>query len=521
MPADDHEEAVKAAIETGHLIPSDIGYFLARPHQRPKVILDEYDQYDDRNIWANIWRINEVDTSQPLPRQLLEVSSLNIPPFTDEKNDEAIVTAAVELALSRGALQTTDDDKIELPPAGIPEKWKRAWERTGTELDEPTDRHFLKMALRGTEDLEDLDDAETHVQNALDQNTLYETDGGIRINDPETSEGPPLTPESDEDSEDDDSDDDPDGTGESGDDGPDTGGGRESESGSDGTPADEENEDTEADEQSDAAEETTEATDTGEASGEADTAASDQSPPERVTLNEEFSPDDMTPVPGTDRTVLEATAGGEKPPEDYEQAELWDITPTDEAPEGWQDAFAAGIGFWDGESSGTRRMIFELLIRVWIESPEPVTLNHRLSPASDYGPGNDLRLGHAAEKRRLSVPRLWWWMEMCVRGSILRVVIEPEINAIRLCIVVAVRAAFPPRNLQTARRVQSRREFDDEFGRVHRVVERRGLDERFLAQEEVTNLLEAREIDWANRPGDVVRHRFTASLHRGPAHDRN
>jgi hypothetical protein len=346
MPADDHEEAVKAAIETGHLIPSDIGYFLARPHQRPKVILDEYDQYDDRNIWANIWRINEVDTSQPLPRQLLEVSSLNIPPFTDEKNDEAIVTAAVELALSRGALQTTDDDKIELPPAGIPEKWKRAWERTGTELDEPTDRHFLKMALRGTEDLEDLDDAETHVQNALDQNTLYETDGGIRINDPETSEGPPLTPESDEDSEDDDSDDDPDGTGESGDDGPDTGDEGESESGSDGTPADEANEDTEADEQSDAtedAEETTEATDTGEASGEADTAASDQSPPERVTLNEEFSPDDMTPVPGTDRTVVEETAGGEKPPEDYEQAELWDITPTDEAPEGWKDAFAAVI----------------------------------------------------------------------------------------------------------------------------------------------------------------------------------
>ena len=353
MPADDHEEAVKAAIETGHLIPSDIGYFLARPHQRPKVILDDYDQYDDRNIWANIWRINEVDTSKPLPRQLLEVSSLNIPPFTDEKHDEAIVTAAVELAISRGALQTTEDNRIELPPAGIPEKWKRAWEQTGTELDEPTDRHFLKMALRGTEDLEDLDAAETHVQNALDQNTLYKTDGGIRINDPETSDGPPLTPESDTDSDDDsdDSDDDPDATNESGGDGPETGDEGESESDSDTPPADEETEATETDDQSDAAEDTedtTDATDTNEASGEPDTAASAQSPPERVTLNEAFSPDDMTPVPGTDRTVVAEETAGEKPPEDYERAECWDITPTDGAPEGWKDAFAAVIDAYHG-----------------------------------------------------------------------------------------------------------------------------------------------------------------------------
>jgi hypothetical protein len=376
MPPDIHEKAINAGVESGHLIPSDIGLFLARPHQRPKVILDDYERYDNRNIWADVWRQNGREEDRHIPRRVLQISALDVGPFTGERGDKQTVTAAIEIALKRGALQTTEDNKIKLPPAGIPKKWKRVWDEYGADTDEAIDREFLEMTLRGIERLDSIEDAENKVQDAIHKNTLYETDNGIRINDPQSDEGPPL----DSDDEDDDGDgagsaNDTDGGGGGGDadredaetSTQDTGGedspdgdsgqadeadGTEAESGSEttlsGTPATD-SDDTAGDNVTGPLDDRSDI-DLDEGSGEVTEASADATD---QTGDGEKPADGGADSTAADRTADEVgedggvgatlQTGDETAPDDYEGAEQWAITPTEQAPDEWKDAFAAAM----------------------------------------------------------------------------------------------------------------------------------------------------------------------------------
>jgi hypothetical protein len=365
MPPDVHEEAIKAAVESGQLIPSDIGYFLSRPHQRPEVILENPDQYDKRSLWADVWQKNPVEEDEPVPRHILQVSALDIGPFTGERRDEQTVTAGIEIALQRGALQTTDDNLIKLPPAGIPNKWERVWKKCNADTDDPVKRKFLQMTLRGVESLDSIEAADNQIQDALNKNILYETDAGIRINDPETDEGPPLDP-SDDDGDSGDGDGDGEGEGDEADtDQPDF---------DDDTETDADPDDGTADATTESAPDGSEQSDPTDAGDDVEGPLDDRSDididldadgdTDENTASTEASADAETTAATTDgspsagdsddaagETAEDSTSA--KPPEDYSGAERWAITPTEAPPDGWQDAFAAAIDHYHGRLDDT------------------------------------------------------------------------------------------------------------------------------------------------------------------------
>jgi hypothetical protein len=352
LPTESHEPAIIAGVRSGQLLPSDIGYFLAPPTRRPAVIVGDPSKFVRRSVWEDIWRKNKLDEDDTVPRQVIEHGALGLGPFTGEQAEETVVRAAIELAIADGVLEPTDDGALTLGPPEIPEKWQTVWDKCGAEIDAPVERHYAAMVLRGTAGLESVDAADDHIQAALDKHVLSETEAGLRINHPTTIDGPSHTPD------DDDNDDagDTDGAHDS----PAPNPRADTDTASDGPNESSADEDADgAAPGSDGHADGTDAAarapgpDTGpDTDGGSDVATvapdddpTDQGGPDgavRVAVGAAVD-SDVTPAPGADDPSTPAAARERTSPADFGPIERWDLTPTDQAPAGWQDAFAAAV----------------------------------------------------------------------------------------------------------------------------------------------------------------------------------
>lgn len=368
-----HEPAIKAGVDSGQLIPSDIGYFLTRPEQRPRVIVGDVDACTSRQRWANIWNKSGFDESDTVPFDVLRLAARGIEMFTGEENAEAVIKAGIQIGVEAGALEA-DGDTISLGVRTIPDTWKALWEELNAGLDAPIQRQFAVPALRGIESLEDADAAEAKIQDAINKNILYETDAGIRINDPETDDGPPLDPDTGGDDNDDDNDDGGSGAEH-------TGSTSDSDTTSSNGQAPDTDESTnsssEADTDGAQANDTDEPTRVGEdrldavlddpdsTDGSNTDSASGESTPVDISLKSGSVPVDYETAPGVDASSVDTDAdddaspdadsnddsGADSHPDDesadgrspHSPVEQWDITPTEAPPDGWQAAFETAI----------------------------------------------------------------------------------------------------------------------------------------------------------------------------------
>lgn len=404
LAQDSHEPAIRAGIRSGQLLPSDIGFFLATPTARPEVIVDDPTTYLRRSVWEDIWRKNKLDEDDAVPRHVIEHGAMNLGPFTGEQADETIVRAAIELAIGGDVLETADDNMLTLGPPEIPEKWKTIWEKCDADIDDPVERHNAAIILRASAGLESVDAADDQIQAAINKHVLYETDAGLRINNPMSDEGPSNSPGGDDSNNSDDGDNDNDApddsdepsssdqsdqdtcppTGQKDDDtgtsernpasadsssqqqGPTTG----SQSSDYNIASDaltgsaapsSGNDNSSSAQSSDSAEDTT---DTNASSDERAGADSDGlerdinegnsiEEPMRVAVNDD--PDeDIASAPGADASnSSEPSDDQNAPPDDYSAIERWGLTPTEQPPAGWQDAFEATIDAYHARLEAT------------------------------------------------------------------------------------------------------------------------------------------------------------------------
>jgi hypothetical protein len=324
---ENHEAAIKAGVHSGQLIPSDVGYFLARPSQRPRVVVGDPETYTKRAVWKDIWDKSGFEEDEAVPENVLVLSANGIGPFTGDQATKTAIRAGINIGIDTEALEESDEG-IVLGTRDIPSKWKALWNELGAEIDEPVNERYAAPALRGLENLDSVDDAKNHIKNAIERRVLYETENGIRINDPATDEGPPLSPSDNGDNDDDDSEQ------TSNENTPDTG---------DSTATDDDNTDADTDGQS--------ASEPASTPGEAsdDATASAEASSVDISLTNPDLPDDYTPAPGVgageagkpdDDSESTATAADDSDTSLFEQ---WRLAPTEAPPDGWQAAFQDAI----------------------------------------------------------------------------------------------------------------------------------------------------------------------------------
>jgi len=345
VPSADHAAAIKAGVKTGHLIPSeDAGFFLARPHQRPELFLEVPEQYADREVWAEIWEETGRDPTETIPRRPLRYGALGFGPFTGDKADRQLISAAIEIALRRGGLAITDGDKIGLPEPTIPDIWETVWREIGADLDDGCDQHLVRTVLGGiTFEREEAmsrseadEQAANDVDEAISTGILEDRDGELHIGDP-TKRSPAPT---DGDDDGDDSTDEDEEGGNTSDDGSNDSGGGETpdDVGSKGEQSSSPESGGEtSNESSDLKESGSDSDQEGQSPNNADSTASSGAADEGAAPDADGHKDSQT-----QQTTFELSGD-----------ERLDITPTDSAPSGWKDAFEAAIEAYATQATNT------------------------------------------------------------------------------------------------------------------------------------------------------------------------
>ncbi|MXR40527.1 type IV secretion system DNA-binding domain-containing protein [Halobaculum sp. WSA2] len=190
------EEAIQDAVLAGHLIYTDIGFFLAPPRgDRVSLVLrNNTDEYVQREAWRAVWEANNISPGETITSTGFAANALNRGPFTGDDAVRPRVRAAVKASLSRGTLEEVEDEgpggktivSYRLPARDPPEEWVHVWNFARVDQEEIFPRHELPGLVENAHDIPQ-DVAEEHIETAIRANVLLEAEGFVSLNDPHDS----------------------------------------------------------------------------------------------------------------------------------------------------------------------------------------------------------------------------------------------------------------------------------------------------------------------------------------------
>ncbi|ELZ88805.1 hypothetical protein C453_01040 [Haloferax elongans ATCC BAA-1513] len=187
-----HEEAIEAAVKTGHLIHTDEGYFLAPPRgTHAKLVLHgRPEDFVERDHWVEVWTGMGASPGDTVAQQFFESMAFGHGPFTDTDATKPRVEAAVHIALQRETLEEAEmeggQDGYRLPPRDVPESWKAVWDFAGADYDQEIQDLGIVPIVKNTFGMDDdeVDEIKEEMERSIAAGILVEETIGYRLADP-------------------------------------------------------------------------------------------------------------------------------------------------------------------------------------------------------------------------------------------------------------------------------------------------------------------------------------------------
>ncbi|WP_074796803.1 helicase HerA domain-containing protein [Haloferax larsenii] len=187
--ADLHEEAIEAAVKTGHLIHTDEGYFLAPPRgTHAKLVLHgRPEDFVGREHWVEVWEGMGATPGDTVAQQFFESMAFGHGPFTDADATKPRVEAAVHIALQRETLEEAEmkggQDGYRLPPRDVPQGWKAVWDFAGADYDEVIQDLGVVPIAKNAHQM-DAEEVKEEMERSVAAGILVEEGIGYRLADP-------------------------------------------------------------------------------------------------------------------------------------------------------------------------------------------------------------------------------------------------------------------------------------------------------------------------------------------------
>ncbi|MFC7095705.1 hypothetical protein [Halobaculum marinum] len=185
---DNRDRAIYDASQMGHIVETELGFFLAPPQGRhAKLVLDgERDRFANRYVWENVWADGGQDRDRSLPRKSVVFMAKGVEPFIGQHNTEQRVAAAIEVALAAGYLEEVDgtDNSVRITEREVPQEWKTVWAKIEGDPEKKTGtpRDAFPSVVKGVLETVSKEDAAVEVDRAFEANILFQEGNMIALN---------------------------------------------------------------------------------------------------------------------------------------------------------------------------------------------------------------------------------------------------------------------------------------------------------------------------------------------------